>query len=80
MLPTFLAGSLELVQQEISGKDYVFIVGENEDGKVSEKRYVNTGPTFDNMIVIEEGLAEGEEIIMDGARGLANAELINIQG
>ncbi len=70
---------LELVQQEISGKDYVLVVSESPEGLVSEKRFVTTGPTFENEIVIEEGLDAGDQIIIDGARGLAEAELIEVQ-
>lgn len=75
-----IAIPLDLVQQEISGKDYVYVVGNGEEGQISEKRFVKTGPTFENLIVIENGLEEGEIIIKDGARGLANEELIKIQG
>jgi RND family efflux transporter MFP subunit len=70
---------LELVQQEISGKDYVFVVEDSASGLVSAKRYVKTGPTFENEIVIEEGLNEGDQIILEGARGLSSDELIEIQ-
>lgn len=70
---------LDLVQQEISGKDYVFVIVEAEDGLISEKRYVTTGPTFENLIVIESGINDGDRIIVDGARGLTSAEPIQIQ-
>lgn len=70
---------LELVQQEISGKDYVFVVEETSNGLISAKRYVKTGPTFENEIVIEEGLKEGDQIIIEGARGLASEESIEVQ-
>ncbi len=73
-----IAVPLELVQQEISGKDYILTANEEEDGWVSEKRYVVTGPTFENQIVIEEGLEDGDKIIVEGARGLASNELIKI--
>ncbi|GLR16861.1 efflux RND transporter periplasmic adaptor subunit [Portibacter lacus] len=74
-----IAIPLELVQQEISGKDYVFVVGSGADGAVAEKKYVKTGPTFEDQIVIEEGLQSGDQIIVDGARGLSSDELIKIQ-
>ncbi len=74
-----IAIPLELVQQEISGKDYVFVVGNSPGGLISEKRYVETGATFENKIVIDSGLNEGDQIIMIGARGLASDELIKVQ-
>ena len=74
-----VAISLELVQQEISGKDYVFVAAESDEGMVSVKRYVETGPTFENSIVIEMGLEEGDQIIVEGARGLSSNDLIQVQ-
>ena len=74
-----VAISLELVQQEISGKDYVFVAAETDEGMVSVKRYVETGPTFENSIVIEAGLEEGDQIIVEGARGLSSNDLIQVQ-
>lgn len=70
---------LELVQQEISGRDYVFVVSQSDEGSISKKRYVETGPTFESKIVIADGLEEGDQIIMDGARGLSDEELIQVQ-
>ena len=74
-----IAIPLELVQQEISGRDYVFVVADSPEGMISEKKYVVTGATFESNIVIEEGLSIGENIIMEGARGLTNQELIQVQ-
>lgn len=74
-----IAIPLELVQQEISGKDYVFVADSTANGVVSQKKYVVTGPTFENEIVVEEGLKDGDHIIIDGARGLSSDEQIEIQ-
>ncbi|MCB0563542.1 MAG: efflux RND transporter periplasmic adaptor subunit [Phaeodactylibacter sp.] len=71
---------LEMVQQEVSGKDFVYIKGEGEEGLFAKKVYVKTGQAFKGNIVIEEGLQAGEELIIEGARGLAENELIKIQG
>lgn len=70
---------LEYVQQEISGKDYVYIASDSPEGKVTEKSYVVTGPTFENNIVIESGLNTGDEMILEGARGLASGDLLEIE-
>ena len=70
---------LELVQQEVSGKDYLYIVSKNDGNLISEKKYVKTGPSYGSVIVIEEGLNEGDQLIVTGARGLANGELLTIQ-
>lgn len=70
---------LELVQQEVSGKDYVFIKKDGEEGPMASKVYVTTGESYDGNIIIEEGLQGGEELIATGARGMANNALIEVQ-
>ncbi len=70
---------LELVQQEVGGSFYVFIQDKNADGAVAKKVIVETGESYDGEIIITKGLKGGEVLIVDGARGLANNELIQIQ-
>lgn len=69
----------EMVQQEVSGKDFVYIKGEGEDGPIAKKVYVRTGKSYSGNVVIEEGLQGGEELILQGARGLAENEPIKVQ-
>ncbi len=70
---------LEMVQQEISGKDFVYIIGEGKDGAIAQKVYVKTGKSFNGIDVIDQGLEGGEELIIQGARGLAENEPIRVQ-
>ncbi|MFT5166061.1 MAG: membrane fusion protein (multidrug efflux system) [Saprospiraceae bacterium] len=69
---------LELVQQEVSGRSYVYIKGVNEEGEHAKKMMVETGESYEGGIIILSGLEGGEEIIVRGARGLAKDELIKI--
>ncbi len=69
---------LELVQQEVSGRSYVFVKDENSEGAFAKKVLVETGLSYEGNIIITSGLNGGEEIIVTGARGLANNELIKI--
>lgn len=69
----------ELVQQEVSGKDYIMIRVDGETGPVAEKVYVTTGQSYNNEVQILDGLNGGEEIIIQGARGLASDQPIRIQ-
>jgi multidrug efflux pump subunit AcrA (membrane-fusion protein) len=69
---------LELVQQEVSGRSYVFVKAENSEGAIAKKVIVETGASYDGDIIITSGLNGDEEIIVSGARGLANNELIKI--
>ncbi len=70
---------LELVQQEVGGKDFVYVKGKKEEGLFAKKVYVKTGESYDGEIIVEEGLNGDEDLIIEGARGLANNELIKIQ-
>lgn len=69
---------LELVQEEISGKQYVFVKSKAESGFKAEKFYVETGESYLGDVEIIEGLEGTEEIILDGARSLSENELINV--
>lgn len=70
---------LVVVQQEVSGKSYVYIKAEGEDGLMAKKTYVETGESYEGNIIITEGLKGDEDIIIDGARGLSDKELIKVQ-
>ncbi len=78
-VPEAIAIPIELVQQEVSGKTYVLVTGEGEEGLVSKKVYVTTGLSFNNQIVIEEGLTGEEQLIVEGALGLVEKELIEVK-
>ncbi len=71
---------LVVVQQEVSGKSFVYIKAEGEEGLMAKKTYVETGESYEGNIIVRKGLTGAEEIIIDGARGLNDKELIKIQG
>lgn len=70
---------LEMVQQEVGGKDYVYIVEQSPNGPQAKKVYVTTGDAYDGSIVIKEGLKGGETLIMEGARGLVNNDPLELK-
>lgn len=67
---------LEIVQEEVSGRKYVFTAGKKEGKDVAIKSYVTIGEGYEGNIVIEEGLNAGDQIIIDGARSVANGDAI----
>jgi len=69
----------DAIQQEIGGKDYVYVVAEGEEGPFAKKIYITKGESADNRIVITEGLKGGEQLNLEGARTLAENELVQIQ-
>lgn len=63
---------VNLLQQEVSGENFVFI----EEDSVAMKRMVKTGDSNDDRIIIDDGLVVGDRLIMVGAVGLSKgAEL-----
>lgn len=70
---------IELVQQEVGGKNYVFVQDSLNNERIARKIYVSTGRSYLGEIIIEEGLSGEETLIMEGARGLADKDLIQVQ-
>lgn len=69
----------ELIQQEVSGKSYVFIQNEGEKGAVAKKVYVTIGEAYEGETYISEGLTGDEIFIIKGARDLKDGELIEVK-
>lgn len=69
---------VELLQQEVGGKDFVYIVENGQEGKVAKKIYVETGESYNNQIVITDGLRGGESIVVKGSRSVANNEAVDV--
>ncbi len=63
---------LEVVQQEVGGKDFVYITMEGPEGLTAKKVYVTTGESYEGNILITQGLNGDEVLIMEGARGLTD--------
>ena len=65
--------------EEVGGKEYVFIEQETAEGKAAKKVYVQTGEGYRGDIIVTEGLSGDEVLILEGARGLADNDLIQVQ-
>lgn len=76
---TVIQVPVDLVQQEVSGKDYVYVKGMSKEGPVAVKKYVEMGKVAQGMAEIESGLKEGQVLLVVGARGLAENERIRVQ-
>lgn len=67
-----------LVQQEISGKDFLYVI-ENQGGKMAAKKvYITIGPGNNDAIVIESGLTGTETIINEGSRNVSEGTLVKL--
>ncbi|MEM9990809.1 MAG: efflux RND transporter periplasmic adaptor subunit, partial [Bacteroidota bacterium] len=70
---------LELVQQEVGGKNFILVKDEGKEGAFAAKKYVKTGDNYNNRVVITKGLTGNEPLIIDGARAVRAGELIEVQ-
>lgn len=57
------------------GGAYIFVVRKNQ---TVEKRFIELGPEQDNQVVVERGLAPGEEIVIEGYHKLSPGMKVQI--
>jgi RND family efflux transporter MFP subunit len=69
----------ELVQQEVSGKSYVFVQDEGAKGLIAKKIYVTIEEAYQGGMYISEGLTGEEIFILKGSRDLKDGELIEVK-
>jgi len=66
---------INMVQQAIGGVKFVYIKGLRSDGQtVAVKQKINTGRVYKGQAVVEEGLEEGQILLLEGARNLRDGE------
>ncbi len=69
---------IDLVQQEVSGKQYVYIVMDGQEGPTAKKIYIEIGENYEGEVVIIDGLTGSETLITKGSRNLSDGEFIEI--
>ncbi len=67
-----------LIQQEVSGKSYVFVKVKGDESDIAKKIFVELGETYEGETEIKSGLTGTETIIVKGARGLVENEAIKV--
>lgn len=55
------------------GGAYIYVV---RPDSIVERRYVETGPEFDNSIIVERGLTSGESIVVEGYHKLKHGDKV----
>jgi len=56
----------------------VYVLAERDGVRVAEARPVVLGPARRNQVVIEEGVTEGEQLIVVGHRSVADGDRVNV--
>ena len=67
---------LVLLQQDVSGKSFVYVIEKTDNGDAAKKVFVETGDSYNDDIVVTKGLIGSEILIGEGSRGIAEGELI----
>ncbi len=75
---------LAVISENQDGEQYVMIASDRTDGgdfdtAVAKRKLIKTGKTSDNRIEILEGLANGDLIIVEGARSVKEDQKIRIK-
>ena len=66
----------DLVQEDVNGKQFIFIAQQKDSLLIAKKINVVLGESYENKIVIEEGIKINDLVILDGARSLSDGNLI----
>jgi len=68
---------INCIQEEVSGKKYVYRAVDVDGKTLAEKTYVQMGESADSDIIITLGLNPGDRVITDGARSLSHNDFIS---
>jgi RND family efflux transporter MFP subunit len=58
---------VELIKQEVTGKKYVYTIQKMNGKELAKKKYVQTSESDDTNIIVTDGLAADDLVIIDGA-------------
>lgn len=64
----------------VEGGYVAFVVAERDGIRVAEVRDVVLGPSRRNLVVVEEGLSVGEDLIVIGQKSVADGDRVNLVG
>lgn len=76
-IPNVVKIPVEYILQEVDGKEFVYVVDfKNPKELRAEKRYIETGESALNEIIVTSGLSDQDIVVSKGARNLSNGELV----
>jgi len=70
---------LDLIQQEVGGRRFLYVLDRDAENPRARKVYVKIGESYDGDIIVTEGLQGDETLINRGARGLADNSPVRIE-
>jgi multidrug efflux system membrane fusion protein len=67
-----------LVQQDVEGADFVWVLEGEGETAVVQKRYVELGLSSGDRMLVERGLAVGERVVEKGAGRVVEGQTVRI--
>jgi RND family efflux transporter MFP subunit len=69
---------LDAIQEEVSGKKFVYLMVEKEGENRAQKSYIELGESTVGETIISSGLKAGDNLIVAGGKNLSNGDLVTI--
>ena len=69
---------LDVVQEEVNGRKFVYLVKTENGDTIARKSYVEIGESNVNEVIIESGIQAGDLLITRGAKTVSDGDLIKI--
>ena len=69
-----------LIQQTPAGEDFIYLLDKKGENVYAQKKIIKTGLSYDNMVMVTEGLKGGEQVIDKGSRSVKNGQRVEIAG
>ena len=69
---------LDVVQEEVSGNKFVYLIKEEGDKSFASKSYIEIGESNINTVIVKSGVKEGDKLITLGSKSISDGDLIRI--
>ncbi len=69
---------LDVVQEEVTGKKFVYVVKEEDSKLIARKSYIEIGESTINTIIVTKGISLGDRLITKGTKDISDGDLIKL--
>jgi len=69
---------LDAIQEEVSGKKFVYLMVKKDGKERAQKSYVELGESTVGETIISNGLKAGDRLIVAGGKNLSNGDLVSL--
>jgi len=68
-----------LIQEEVNGKKFVYLVKTDNGKETAVKSYIEIGESNTKEIIVLSGVNEGDQVISLGAKSITDGDHISIK-